>query len=287
MFRSKRVGPGGHAMFSAETSNEEGRLSMSTRLRKAVETQSWELHYQPLVDLQTAQMKGVEALLRWRDPNGGMIPPGDFIPLAEEMGLIETIGTWVIQEVARQSGEWAREGIDLEVGFNLSPRQLWQRDLPQRLFRLLESSGADPSKIVMEITEGAAMTDPDHTQRILWELHGRGLRIAIDDFGTGYSSLARLKHLPVSTLKIDRAFVRDVPGDSDAGSMVDAVIKLAHSLGMTSLAEGIETEKQWHFLRDQGCSFGQGYYFSRPVPPDEIATIARSGQLRMADDVTP
>ena len=287
MYRAKKAGPAGYAIYSPEVADSTTRLDFSTRLRKAVESKHWILHYQPIVDLTDARLTGVEALLRWEDPSGGLIPPGEFIPLAEEMGLIETIGDWVIEEVCRQAAAWQSEGIDLEVGFNLSPRQLWQPDLASKIFAGVEAAGVDPSKLVLEITEGTAMTDPERTQHILWDLHGRGLRLAIDDFGTGYSSLSRLKHLPVSTLKIDRAFVMDLPGDSDAGSMANAIIQLAHSLGMSPLAEGIETELQWRFLTERGCEAGQGYFFSRPVPADEITAMAGGSGLRMSDDVTP
>jgi EAL domain-containing protein (putative c-di-GMP-specific phosphodiesterase class I) len=280
MYDSKHTGPGGYSIFSPDVEGSPSRLAFSTRLRKAVESRNWVLHYQPVVDLTDARMIGVEALLRWEDPNSGIIAPGEFIPLAEEMGLIEAIGEWVIEAVCLQAGEWQRDGIDLEIGFNLSPRQLWQPDLTSKILAHIERAQIDPSRLVLEITEGAAMTDPE------WELHGHGLKLAIDDFGTGYSSLSRLRHLPVSTLKIDRAFVMDLPEDVDAASMADAVVKLAGSLGMSPLAEGIETEEQWRFLADLGCALGQGFYFSRPVPAEEITAIARGGSLRMADDVT-
>jgi EAL domain-containing protein (putative c-di-GMP-specific phosphodiesterase class I) len=257
-------------MYANVIEDFRGKLSMTTRLRKAVENQNWMLHYQPIIDLLEGKMVGVEALIRWNDPNGGLVPPGDFIPLAEEMGLIDVIGDWVVEELSRQGMAWREDGLELEIGFNLSPRQLWQPDVTQRLMTRLESGGIDPRSVIVEITESAAMTDPERTQRILWDLHGRGLRLAIDDFGTGYSSLSRLKHLPVDILKIDRSFVRDIPDDPQAGNMVQAVIQLAAGLNMTPLAEGIETQDQWLFLVEHGCRFGQGYYFSRPVPADEI-----------------
>ena len=195
---------------------------------------------------------GVEALLRWQDPNGGLIPPGEFIPLAEEMGLIETIGEWVVEELAQQDRLWRRDGLDLEISFNLSPRQLRQPHVGERLLALLDGSGVDPRNVVVEITESTAMTDPDRTLRTLRDLHSRGLRLAIDDFGTGYSSLARLRDMPVEILKIDRSFVRGVTTDADAGSMVRAIIQLAEGLGKVPLAEGIETEEEWRFLVENG-----------------------------------
>ena len=281
MYQSKRVAPGGYALFADGTSDALGKLSLSTRLRKAVENQHWTLHYQPIVDLADAHMVGVEALLRWDDPTGGLVPPGEFIPLAEEMGLIEVIGDWVVEELARQDGSWRADGLDLELSFNLSPRQLWQHDIANRILDRLDEGHVDPTRVVVEVTESTAMTDPDRTLRILQDLHARGLRIAIDDFGTGYSSLSRLKHLPVDILKIDRSFVRDVQADDQAGSMVQAIIQLANGLGMTPLAEGIETQAEWTSLLERGCRLAQGFYFSRPVPAADILALHRRSELKV------
>ena len=283
MFRSKKAGPGGYAMHVEDEADALSRLSLTTRLRKAVENETWTLHYQPLVSLKDGSMIGVEALIRWLEPNGGMVPPGEFIPLAEEMGLIEVIGDWVVEEIGRQDQIWRRAGLELEIGFNLSPRQMFQPDLVDKIVSRMEASGMDPTKVVVEITESTAMTDPDRTQRILFDLHDRGLQLAIDDFGTGYSSLARLKHLPVDILKIDRSFVRDVDNDRDAASMVSAMIALASNLGMTPLAEGIETEGEWRFLADHSCLLGQGFYFSKPVPPADILAMHRRSSIRLLD----
>ena len=256
---------------------------MSTRLRRAVEQEQWMLHYQPLIDLRNAEMTGVEALIRWPEPNGGLVPPGDFIPLAEEMGLIEAIGAWVIDEVCRQGREWREQGLDIDISFNLSPRQLWQDDIVDRIVDPILGSGMDPSRMTVEITESTAMTNPDRTLGILHELHARGLRLAIDDFGTGYSSLARLRYMPVDILKIDRSFVRELDRDEQNASMVSAMVALASNLGMTPLAEGIETEKEWRALTDRGCAHGQGFFFSRPVPPDEILAIHRRAGLHVVE----
>jgi EAL domain-containing protein (putative c-di-GMP-specific phosphodiesterase class I) len=200
------------------------------------------------------------------------------------MGLIEAIGDWVIEELARQDAAWRSEGLRLrELSFNLSPRQLWQPEISDRIVARLEAFDVDPARVVVEITESAAMIDPDRTQRILWDLHARGLRLAIDDFGTGYSSLSRLKHLPVDVLKVDRSFVRDVASDEQAGSMVRAIIQLAHGLGMAPLAEGIETEEEWRFLVANACPLGQGYHFSRPIPADEILARHRRSGLTIVE----
>ena len=283
VFRSKQLGPGGSFMHAAGDVDAMGKLSLSTRLRKAVENQSWMLHYQPLIDLSTGGMIGVEALIRWPEPGGGLIQPGEFIPLAEEMGLIEAIGDWVVEELSRQDAIWRGDGLTLDISFNLSPRQLWQPDVVDRIMSRLQPAGMDPARLTVEITESTAMIDPDRTQAILEDMHDRGLQLAIDDFGTGYSSLARLKHMPVDILKIDRSFVRGVDTDRDGASMVSAMIALAQNLGMIALAEGIETEAEWVALADRGCPQGQGYYFSRPIAAAEILAIHRRAALTVVE----
>ena len=255
------------------------KLSLTTRLREAVQHEHWVLHWQPIVDLESGRMDGAEALIRWQDPNGGLIPPGEFIPLAEELGLIEAIGDWVIAEVARQRAEWRVAGLDLKVSFNLSPRQLWSAHLADKLLTKLRDFDVDPHDVLVEITESTAMADPDRTQKILSELHAWGFRLALDDFGTGYSSLARLKHMPVDVLKIDRSFVRDVHQDEGLANMVRAMIQLADGLGMLPLAEGVEAVGELDFLRNAGCPRAQGFLFSRPVPADQIPALMAADSL--------
>ena len=283
MFRSKRSGPGGYVIHSTGDADSIQRLSLSTRLRRAVEEEQWALHYQPVIDLQSAKTTGVEALIRWPDPRGGLIPPAEFIPLAEEMGLIEAIGAWVIEEVSRQGSAWRAEGLDLEIAFNLSPRQLWQEDLADRILTPIRRAGMDPARVTVEVTESTAMTNPDRTLGILQDLHDRGLRLAIDDFGTGYSSLARLRYMPVHILKIDRSFVRDLDRDAQNASMVSAMVALASNLGMTAVAEGIETDAEWRALTDRGCTVGQGFLFSPPVPAPQILAMHRRSGLRIVE----
>ena len=276
MYRSKNGGPGGYALYPSEATDNGSKLSLVTRLRHSIEDRDFELHYQPIVDLVRRDMVGVEALLRWRDPERGMVMPNDFIPLAEEMGMIGAIGDWVIEELFRQWRQWQARGMDFIVSFNLSPRQLWHPCLVEKLLERTDVWQMDPTSILVEITESSAMTDPERTQQIVRNLRERGIRIAIDDFGTGYSSLSRLRDLAVDVLKVDRSFVHDVPRDRDAATMVKGIIQLAHSLGMAPLAEGVETEEQCRFLVGQGCLLGQGHYFSPPAPASEMDELWES-----------
>jgi diguanylate cyclase (GGDEF)-like protein/PAS domain S-box-containing protein len=279
MYQAKRFARGGHSFSAARGEQPLEKLALSTMLHHAVEEQRWLLHYQPILHLSTGRMIGVEALIRWREPNGTMIPPADFIPLAEELGLIETIGDWVIEEAARQQRAWADQGLDLEMSVNLSPRQLWADGVTSRLLGRLESAHVDPRRFVVEITESAAMTDVGRTQQVLGELHASGLSLAIDDFGTGYSSLSRLRDMPVDILKIDRSFIREVDKDRSLAGMVRAMIEMARSQGMISVAEGIETEGELSFLRSAGCVLAQGYYFAKPAPAESIPAFATSELL--------
>jgi diguanylate cyclase (GGDEF)-like protein/PAS domain S-box-containing protein len=277
MYEAKRNGRSGFVLAPRSALDSSAKLAFVTRLRKAVELQRWVLHYQPVVDLDSGRMLGVEALIRWVEPDGTMVPPNDFIPLAEELGLIEQIGDWVVRELTYQVQAWRELDIDLEVGFNLSPRQFWQPDLAMRIQREFRAGGVDPSKVLVEVTESSAMIDPDRAQAILRELHDAGFAIAIDDFGTGYSSLSRLRDMPVKVLKIDRSFVSGVHDDRQARSIVSAFLELADGLDIVTLAEGIETLEELEFLRERGCKLGQGFYFSRAVPPEEIIALALGG----------
>ncbi len=277
MYESKKTGSGGYVISSHGTFDSSAKLQFVTRLRKAVDSQRWTLFYQPVVELETGAMRGVEALIRWIEPDGTMIPPSEFIPLAEELGLIEAIGDWVVRELVYQAQAWSELDMELEIGFNLSPRQFWQPDLAERILSRISAGGVPPSQVVVEITESSAMLDPDRAQEILWELHDGGLRIALDDFGTGYSSLSRLRDMPVDVLKIDRSFVSGADQDPQAASIVSAFLELSRGLGMDTLAEGIEREAEFAFLRQRGCLLGQGYLFAKPVPPEEIIAFAFGG----------
>jgi EAL domain-containing protein (putative c-di-GMP-specific phosphodiesterase class I) len=277
MYQSKKGGPAGFVLFGSGISGTETKLALVTRLRKAVEERQWALHYQPMVDLIEGDVVGVEALLRWKDPERGLVGAGEFIALAEEMGLIEAIGDWLYSEIISQAVEWSSRGIEVGISFNLSPRQLWHPEFSERLLARIRGSGVDPSRLLIEITETAAMFDPDRTLHILTSLRAGGFRFAIDDFGTGFSSLSRLRDLPADVLKIDASFVHDVPHDKSAAKLVRGIVQLARSLGKTTVAEGIETDAQRRFLVGEGCRVGQGYFFGPPVAPREIPKLVRKG----------
>ena len=232
------------------------------------------LHYQPILRLEDMRMVGVEALIRWNHPEEGLLAPSAFIPLAERTDLITAISDWVIDEVCRASRPWVAQHEDIRAAVNL-PIARWQPDAAERLLGTIRANGLDPSQIVVEVSESSAMTEPDRTQPILYDLHRHGVRLAIDDFGTGHSSLSRLTEMPVSTLKIDRAFVRDIPGSSHANAIATTIIQLAHNIGAEALAEGIETPEQCEFLKAEGCTLGQGFLFSPAVPEAEVEPLFR------------
>ncbi|MES9897700.1 MAG: EAL domain-containing protein [Sedimenticola sp.] len=273
MYRAKELGRNTYQFYSRELSErQEKRVFLANRLHKAVEQQEFVLHYQPIVELSSGRMIGVEALIRWND-EGKIIPPNDFIPVAEATGMILPIGDWVLQETCRQLQVWEERGIDLYIAANLSVKQFWKGDITRKLLDNIHTFNVDKKRLELEITESAMTLDAARMEAVLGEFKTHGLAISLDDFGTGYSSLDRLKHLPINKLKIDRSFVDGVPLDQDDAAIVTAVIQMSSNLGIDSLAEGIETEQQWHYLREQGCLYGQGYYFSRPVPVETIEAI--------------
>jgi len=284
-YQAKEPGSSPTRVFAAGSEAIEQRLEQITRLRKAIERNEFVLHYQPVIDLarahaalhegrESVSVVGVEALIRWADPDRGMVPPLDFIPLAEETGLIEPIGEWVVEEACRQAAAWAAQGLELDVAFNVSLRQLWQPDFVDKTLRAARIAGVDPGRMIVEITESSVMADPVRTQAVLEGLNENGFRMAIDDFGTGHSSLARLWRMPVDLLKIDRSFVAEMPEDEAASTMASTIIQLATSLGIDHLAEGIEREDQLDYLVEQGAGLGQGYLFGRPAPASEITVRA-------------
>ncbi len=283
----RRGGQAPWGVFSGESLRRRERLGLVTRLRKAIDRGEFVLHYQPVVDLPSAceamtnggprplhdHIVGVEALIRWEDPERGLVPPGEFIPVAEDVGLIQPIADWVVGEACRQGREWLESGWVLNVGLNLSPRQLWEPELVQRISDDAARAGIARERLVIEITESAAMSDWTRAEEVLCELRNGGFRLAIDDFGAGHSSLARLGALPADSLKIDRSFVSGLPGNDTSRMMVTAIIQLAANLGMEPFAEGIETEGQLRTLVDAGCRRGQGFLFSHAVPGSAVASL--------------
>jgi diguanylate cyclase (GGDEF)-like protein len=249
-----------------------GRLAMLGELRRALDNDEFAVYYQPKADIRTGRVEGAEALVRWIHPEHGVIPPNDFIPLAEHTGLIKPLTAFVLNTAIAQCREWVDEGLDLTVAVNLSVRNLLDATLPDAVAAMLERHGVEARRLKLEITEGTIMADPDRAMEVLSRLHGMGIGLSIDDFGTGYSSLAYLKDLPVSELKIDRTFVNDMSEEDSDAFIVRSTIDLARNLGLQVVAEGVETEAIWTQLGHLGCDIGQGYYLSRPVPPDEFAS---------------
>jgi diguanylate cyclase (GGDEF)-like protein/PAS domain S-box-containing protein len=265
LYAAKDAGRDGFRLYRS-TDRDPGReLSLAGRLRHAARRDELALHFQPLVSLRDRRIVGAEALIRWHDPERGLLTPAEFLPIAERTGLIRPITDWVVDEACRQSREWRNNGHDLFVSVNLPPA-FWQPTAMRQVMCTIDAFGLNADRMMMEITEQAAMAPVADLEPVLAELHARGLRLAIDDFGTGHSSLGRLSQLQVNTLKIDRSFIADVPTDRGTSILVESMITLARNLGLQCLAEGIETEEQLAFLIRRDCPLGQGFLFGRPVP---------------------
>ncbi|OPB10535.1 GGDEF domain-containing protein [Pseudomonas fluorescens] len=272
LFKAKSVGREGYALYTEElTAHAQNRVEIASELRRALEQQELRVYYQPVHNLQDSRLLGVEALVRWQHPERGLVPPGEFIPIAERTGLIADIDAWVMDQACRQMCQWLAEGAPLSfVAVNVSSRLFARRELYEQVAQVLHETGLDPAFLELEVTESAVMDDPEVALEQLHRLRELGLRLAIDDFGTGYSSLLRLKRLPVQKLKIDQGFVAGLPWDEDDAAIVRVVIALAKSMGMQVQAEGIEQVEQARFLLAQACDMGQGYWFGRPMPATEI-----------------
>ncbi len=272
MYRAKDMGRNTFQFYQPEMNVSAGaRLNLERRLRRALRDNEFLLHYQPQVDIETGQVVGMEALVRWRDPEVGLIPPSQFIPVAEESGLIGPLSEWVLREACRQNKAWQDEGLPpARVSVNLSARQFQQRDIAKLVMQVLEETGLDPQYLELELTESTIMRNAEEAVSMLNELHALGIGLAIDDFGTGYSSLSYLKRFPVDRLKIDRSFVSDIGESSDDETITSAIIALAHSLNLQVIAEGVETSTQLDFLKERACDEMQGYFFAKPMPHDAI-----------------
>jgi len=277
MYRAKQKGRNNYQLYtSAIGTKVQERLALENNLYKALERQEFRLHYQPQIDLQTGEIIGMEALIRWQSPTLGFISPGLFIPIAEEMGLISAIGEWVLWTACAQNQEWQSLGLPpIRMAVNLSALQFQQKNLVKIIAQVLDSTKLEPHYLELEITESIAMQDVNLTIDLLRTLRSMGIQIAIDDFGTGYSSLASLKHFPLDKLKIDQSFVRELVTDSFDAAVITALVALGQGLKLEVIAEGVETQAQLEFLRKAKCDAVQGYFLSRPVPTQE-ATLCLS-----------
>jgi diguanylate cyclase (GGDEF)-like protein/PAS domain S-box-containing protein len=279
MYRAKQHGRSTCQFYTAEmTLRAHEDMALEGALRHAIEHDELLLHYQPIIDLNTGHILGVEALLRWQHPELGLVPPARFIPLAEESGLIVPIGEWVLHQACQQTHAWHNAGFtDLYVAVNLSSRQFREPDLVARVKQVLADTGLSGIRLELELTESMLLTNIDNTVRQMQELDTAGVRFVIDDFGTGYSSLSYLKRFPIDVLKIDQSFVRDITTDPDDAAIVRAIITMAHALGVRVVAEGVETHEQMEFLRANRCDSMQGYYLSKPLPAEALTALLAEG----------
>ena len=272
LFKAKSAGREGYALYTEElTAHAQYRIEVASDLRRALEQQELRVYYQPVHDLQTCRLIGVEALVRWEHPLRGLLSPGEFIPIAERTGLIAEIDAWVLEHACWQMVQWQATGVELSfVAVNISSRLFTRPELFTLVSTVLADTGLDPALLELEVTESTVMDNSQVALEQMHRLRALGLRLAIDDFGTGFSSLLRLKRLPVQKLKIDQGFVAGLPGDNDDVAIVRAVIALGQSMGLQVHAEGIEQVEQAQFLLDLDCNLGQGYWFGRPMPAKDL-----------------
>ena len=281
MYRAKGTGRARHALFDTGMHDRAvALLEIEADMRRAVERDELVMHYQPIVSLVSGRITGLEALVRWRHPRRGLIPPGEFVPLAEETGQIIPMGRWVLRRVCRQMGEWKRSSPamrPLTVNVNLSPRQFSLPDLVGHVDEVLDETGLEASCLRLEITESALMENPDTATRILLQLQLLGVQISLDDFGTGYSSLSYLQRFPIDTLKIDRSFIGGLDREQENLEIARTIVTIGRNLGKEVVAEGIETDRQLELLREIRCEGGQGFLFSRPLMPEDVEELVGSG----------
>jgi diguanylate cyclase (GGDEF)-like protein/PAS domain S-box-containing protein len=277
MYRAKEEGKNTYKFYSAEANiHSFERLALETALRRGLERNEFFLHYQAKLDLASGEISGVEALVRWQHPDLGIVPPAQFIPLAEETGLIVPLGKWVLRTACAQNAAWQREGLPpLRMSVNISARQFADEELLEDIAAALAESGMDAELLELELTESMVMQHPERATAILHALKRTGVRLAIDDFGVGYSSLTHLKRFPIDTLKVDRSFIRDIPQNSEDRAITEAIIAMGKSLDLTIVAEGVETLEQQTFLQEHHCDEMQGFYFSKPIPSEQFAQLLR------------
>jgi predicted signal transduction protein with EAL and GGDEF domain len=274
LYRAKSDGRGLYRFFEpGMDARMQARRRLEIDLRKAIANGEFELFYQPLVSMQTERITGFEALIRWNHPERGLIPPLDFITVAEETGLIVPIGEWVLRQACAEAVAWPRE---MKIAVNLSPVQFKNKNLLTSVISALAASGLSPTRLELEITESVLLQDADATLAVLHELRGLGVRISMDDFGTGYSSLSYLRKFPFDKIKIDQSFIFDMSDDGDSLAIVRAVIAMGSSLGITTTAEGVETPEQFKQLKLEGCTEVQGYLFSPPRPAADVKGLLAS-----------
>jgi EAL domain-containing protein (putative c-di-GMP-specific phosphodiesterase class I) len=279
LHEAKMEGRHCQVIFSRELSDAINRRALvGSRMKNALEAGEFYLHYQPKIALASVKIDGWEALLRWQSDELGTVSPAEFIPVAEENGLILQIGEWVLRETCKQVRDWQTQGLSVgDVAINLSARQFRQNDLPEMIESILNETEIAASTISLEITESVIMDNPESAKTMLEKLTQLGINIAIDDFGTGHSSLSYLKTFSLHCLKIDRSFINDIPDDENDVAIVHSILGLGHSLGLMVVAEGVETQEQLNYLRKEQCDIIQGYFFSKPLPPDECISLMKSG----------
>jgi EAL domain-containing protein (putative c-di-GMP-specific phosphodiesterase class I) len=275
LYRAKKSGGANYQFFTADMHElAAGRLALETNLRRAIQNEEFLIHYQPRVSVDSLAITGVEALVRWQHPQLGLVSPSEFIPLAEDTGLIVPIGEWVLRKACEQNRHWQEQGFaPIRIAVNISARQFHDQDLSQTVIRILDESGLSPNYLELEVTESSVMQNAEFAAGVLTRWKNLGINISIDDFGTGFSSLASLKRLPIDALKIDQSFVRDATTDPDDAAIVLAITTLAHNLRLKVIAEGVETEEQLRFLQLLRCDEIQGFLFSKPVPADSLVSL--------------
>jgi diguanylate cyclase (GGDEF)-like protein len=275
LYKAKRSGGANYQFYTADMHElASRRLALETNLRRAIQNEEFLIHYQPIVSVDSLAITGVEALVRWQHPQLGLVSPSEFIPLAEDTGLIVPIGEWVLRQACEQNRRWQEQGFAaIQVAVNISARQFHDRDLSHTVIRILRESGLAPQHLELELTESSIMQNAEFAADVLTRWKSLGIKISIDDFGTGFSSLASLKRLPLDALKIDQSFVRDATSDPDDAAIVMAIITLAHNMRLKVVAEGVETEEQLRFLQLLRCDEIQGYFFSKPLPSNALESI--------------